>query len=288
MTRLVLLLLLVPSLAFAQAVTFTHVQPTPGLVRSSGEGMSFTLDLTGSVEGTTLFNLHQTSEETVQRIDTVRSWSDKKREVDVTYGVVKEAEVMTGPENERSVTTHPVSGRSYRVAWTKKGGVSATRADGSPATTQELERLTDDLEDLGDDDRFSTYLASRSFEPGERVAVPKDTYDGMFGDNDGLGVDSFTLTLKETRLRYGDEVAVFDVVMTMSGMPGGEDGPPMTMTMPLAGTFIVRTADSWPVLLEMAGPLTAKGSAPIEGGVVMDMIGTGSMTITIDGVYGAP
>lgn len=288
MLRLALLLLCLPATALAQPVSFTHLQPAPGVVKSTAEAMYFSLTMSGSVEGTTLFNLDQRSEESTQRVETIRAWSSSRRDVDVTYGVVQEAEVSGAPEPGRTLATSPVSGRSYAVRWSKKQGLSATGLDGGAVSPEEMSQIEGDFDDLGEDDAFSTFLAGQSFQPGQRLDVPKEVYDDLFDGDDGLAVDAFVLTLRETSVVLGVDVAVFDVAMTMSGNPGGDDGPPLAMTMPLAGRFLVRIADAWPVLLDLSGPLTAKGSAELDGGITMDMIGTGRMGVKIEGRYGAP
>ena len=193
MLRLALLLLCLPATALAQAVTFTHLQPEAGMVRSTGEGMTFALDMAGSVEGTVLFNLSQSSQEASQRVEAVRSWSPTRREVTVTYGPVVKAEVVTAPAPKRDVATNPVSGRSYDVVWTKSGGMTATGARGKPVSAEELEQLRDDMDELGEDDTFSTFLAGRSFTLGERLDVPREVYGDMFDGSDAMGVDTFNV-----------------------------------------------------------------------------------------------
>lgn len=288
MVRLALLLFCLPAMALAQPVSITHLQPTPGTVKSMTEAMYFSLTMAGSVEDTVIFNLDQRSEESSQRIETVRAWSPERREITVTYGVVQESEISLAPEPGQTLETSPVSGRSYSVVWTKKGGLKASPAGRGKVGAEEMAQIEGDFDDLGEDDSFSAFLAGRSFNPGERLDVPKHVFEDLFESDAGLVVGAFSLTLRELSTVLGADVAVFDVAMTMTGDPGGGDGPPLSLTMPLAGRFLVRTADAWPVLLDLSGPLTAKGSAELDGGITMQMLGTGRMGVKIEGRYGAP
>lgn len=286
MLRLLLLLLLLPSSALAQTISFTLGTPQVGDVRSSSEDMNFTLKMTGSVGGQALFVMDNVSEDTAQRVETVTAWAKNKREVDVTYSVVKKVESSSMPEPKTTVVDEPVSGRSYKAVWTKAKGLSVTRLDGSEPTPQEMAQLEDDLEDLSQSDPISTFLSTRSFTVGERVDVPESVFADLFEGDEELEVGGFTLTLRELGSSLGSETAVFDVALTLNGNAAEEGGPPMTMTMPMAGRFIVRTGDTWPVLLELTGPVTATGQAEVEEGVVLTLDGRGGMSMRMDGIYG--
>ncbi len=163
----------------------------------------------------------------------------------------------------------PLAGKSY-LAWSKGGALEATHADGSAVTPEELEDLTDSLDELGKPRVMDEIVSARTWKIGETYTFTADDIARLVAAKTGkTRPAALALTLRE--VKDGKATFAMTAAMVVSGKA--------QLSTELSGSVTIDVATGHPVTISLAGP--AKGS-------VNGMSVAGTMSGTTSYAYPTP
>lgn len=147
-----------------------------------------------------------------------------------------------------------IAGKSY-IAWIEGGEIGATHADGSAVSSEELDELTHDQDELGKPPVMEQIMA-RTWTRGVKVDLTEAEL-ARAGEDAGDGPKPSAMSFTLRAVEGG--VAAFDVIMQMKSV-----SPPIGIDASGTATIDVRTGR--PVRLELAGPVSGSASGMTIGG----------------------
>ena len=267
-----------------------EAQKTPGVLFSKkvpGVGAKRTEDAKNEIEvqieakraGRVIHSgAFKKNEREKKRVEVLAANDTAVTKVKVTYLEKFDAEAEGKAALKRKPS--PVSGKSYTVE-AVNGSVEVHSDSGGSVPSKEKKIVADDFKDLGKPDKFTSFIQSRPLLDGEKLLVTADIVREMFGSKDGdeMSVDSATFTFRGTRTEGPLTYGTFDVSFKLTASPKDQD---LGMVMDLEGKVTVDTATSWPIEMNLKGPLTMKGKSD-KAGVELD--GKGSMTAGMTAQY---
>jgi hypothetical protein len=196
------------------------------------------------------------------------------RKVRVTFLQKDEARIVNGREKRKA---SPVAGRQY-VAEATEAGLRVTDASGGDVSHAEGEVLAQLYRGLGQPEAMARAAAARPMRVGEPVPALADALKAdlqrVLEGRVWFGAVSVTPT--GTRVVDGVDCVAFAVAIQL-----GNERPERTASMDLKGELLVRTAEGWPVLLDLSGPVRVELR---ESGVLAHGSGTERLT----GAYAYP
>jgi len=178
-------------------------------------------------------------------------------------------------------TISPVSGKTYVVRFVK-GKVEVTSDDGGAVPEAEAAIVREEVGSADQGDAMDAFMSSHTFEKGVSIAVPDDVVTKTFGGSadGGLRFGGMTLVLTEVRSKKAGPVAVLATSFRITGPVGNG----ATISARMKGTFIIDIASGSVLSGTFSGPVEMSGTLH-DGGVVAEIKGTGTMTVTGSDAY---
>jgi hypothetical protein len=170
------------------------------------------------------------------------------------YPVRKETEQAGGKTREKP---SPLAGKRY-LAWAEGGAIKATHEDGSAVSPEELDELSQDLDELGKPRPMDEIIAARTWKVGEPYSFTADELARLNATKSERTPRGTAMSLELREVAGGRAVFAMKTSMQLEGKA--------TMKMEMNGTATLDVATGRPLAVELGGPLdgTAKGQ-PLTG-----------------------
>jgi len=234
-----LLLLLAPTLAGAESVTFRRVAAAEGDVLDQSVRTQMRLEQTGRRGG-----------EVLDQRDAEQRRTQRRRvaATAVAGGLVTAARVDF-LESTRTVDgeseADPIRGKSY-LCRREDDTLRVTTPDGLTPPIAEYEMVSRAMDSLGKPNPLADFLAGRSVAVGERLELPAEVAQQALGLDRRLGaVDRFVLTLRSVE----GGVAAFDAHIEAVGYGGQQ------MRLFADGSFAIEAATCLTTHADLSGPV---------------------------------
>lgn len=175
----------------------------------------------------------------------------------------------------------PVQGKAYRCR--REPGddskLSVTDSDGLIPPLEEFVIVAQSMEMVGRPNPLAEFLAGRSVAVGQKLALPKDVADRLFGIGERFGdVSRFDLTLQEVRTESGRAYAAFHASVEAASNKSSQ------MRMQIEGPLVIEIESCRAVQTKLSGPIAMTESRGTYS-TAYQLISTGHLTIAIDAVY---
>jgi hypothetical protein len=276
--------LFAPCVAFSAPVLFTHSPLKGRQVISHVESQVMNLDVVISSDGAVIasMNVGRTVSETV--VSALEVWTGKKKSATFTYGENLVVEVKTDPTGSATSKTDaaPVSGRAYRLSWTRKDDV--VQVEGLQAGEVSEEERVIVLKDWAkvsatEPKDLAAVVAGQRLTMGEEVVSDPETMAKFLNlKGDQFSVQQAKVSFKESREENGVDLGVFAVELTL-GTTNIDDFGGMDLSMSLTGEVVV-TVDGLALRSStLSGAITMAGEQD-KGGKTMGIEGVGEMNFS--------
>jgi hypothetical protein len=177
--------------------------------------------------------------------------------------------------------TQPVQGKTYHCK--REGGedgkLIVTDAAGHIPPTNELEIVAQNMDMIGRRNPLAEFLAGRSLDEGDTIAVPPDVADRLFYLGKRYGeVKRFDLTLRKSQA--GDDAACAEFTARVEAASNDSS----QMRLDVEGPLVVEVATCRAVRMQFSGPI---GISETRGSYsrTQQLIGTGHMKMSITSAY---
>ncbi|MEX2316947.1 MAG: hypothetical protein WD669_07335 [Pirellulales bacterium] len=185
------------------------------------------------------------------------------------------------PAETATVTNEPVALKTYRC-WREGEKLIVTDEAGHTPPPAEVEIVAADMEAVGRPNPFADFLAGRTVAVGEKLALPLDVAERLFGFGDRFGqLTRFDLTLREIRTEDGAACAVFQVSLEAASHDASQ------MRLLVDGPLVVQIGTCRAVRSHLTGPLAMSESRQSYG-VAYQLISTGKISMSISSSYRDP
>lgn len=276
---LMTLLFVIPAQA-QDPISFTKKIPAQGDVRLEAEKMAMDMKIAISLNGNPLQNIQQTKSEDESAQTTILESTDNSI-TKVLLKVIRKDSAETGPGGEKK-TNSPIAGKSF-ILTKKDKEIAVTDAEGKAVNDDFAKAAREEGSNLFDKDfnQFAKILPDRPIKVGETITIKGEEALELFGGKDQSFSDgTFSLTLKGSKDIAGQKCAEFNVTMSLKGEP--QKGINIDTT--LKGSMLIDTSNSWPLKMNVTGPMTVKGLNETPQGKI-SFTGTGTMTIEHEASY---
>ena len=255
--------LITVSAAHAKPVEFGNQPVAAGDVFDETQAMTMNIDMEMSMgEGGSMNMSMNIQESNTHKIAVKEVGAEGPQKINVTVVAGSKTETMMGQVN---TTPNPNVGQSF-------DGEAGVAIDGpGDVPVKGAFRALDDM------------LVNRTDSPLPSIEIGTtiDAKDMLTGGlvpapGEDIKLESGTLTLREVVKEGASKVAVFDMVMKLTGQDPKQG---LKMTLDMSGTIKIDTKTGWLNAMELAGPITMAGSTETNG-IAMTMNGKGNFTVT--------
>lgn len=268
--------------ADSNVVKFARKVPAKGdsWIKTSDRGMQMKITATmgdKSKEVETSEKAHEKS-----KFEVLEVKGDSVVKAKVTY--MEHSKARTRPGEGAKDPQSPIEGKTYLLSLDDAGKIVATDAEGKAPSIIELTAVETHNKSFGKPNTFAR-LIPEEVEKGKTVNITQEVMADLLGDNDesmkGTSFKEATLVLKEVKEVNGQKAGVFELsaAMTISEM---------NMNLEIKGDLIVGVDNTWPIKLDLNGPIKIEPRPAAEGDKkpAMSLSGGGTMSLKIDNDYG--
>ncbi len=262
----------------ADEIVFTKKVPAVGTIVEEKQSMQMEMELVLDMKGSKPITIEIGKTDTQVKREKVLATDGKATtKLEVTYVSKEEMEKEKGTEKTK---TSPVLGKTY-VVELKDGKPYVTTDKGLPAPPAEAAIVAKENKSIGKPEPTTEGMPDGPIKVGEKVDSLARAIKERVNEGDAE-ISDVSVKLKEIRTGDGGKEGVFEVAITFSMDKPGE---PMKMKMELSGTMSLRRDDTWPVSLELGGPITMGGHDESTKGGPPGMTGKGKVKMSFSMSY---
>lgn len=272
--------------AFAQDLTFKKGAVVTGQSKVITELVKTETDIEVKSNGQVMQTLNSTRIEDNKAFVTVQSVKGGVIEA-VRVEVKNRSVEEDGPNGKRDIPDS-LSGKTFVL---KKKGDEIVVTDGAGEDVEAglkdeaLRQFKGELDDRSQ--LFGRILAGKTIKTGQKIKVPDTIARALFlrprSGNEELKVKACTITLKKSTTVGARQVAVFDMVLKMSGSPNKS----IDIGLDFKGELRIAVDGCWTFAMDLKGPVTISGEQN-QGGMKIEFEGLGKMSLSQKAKFVSP